>query len=222
MRFAAEKYNYLYEVLRAFDMEQQAKEVKEHENRALEEIVREQDNPDLCKYKRAVDNFYNSANNNKKFITEYIKKHRIKDGGIKENKEYYNYLRDKVISSVYWMRESWGISNMYIYVAPMIDTDLWLSIAKRDEVVGTYELEERLHRNLRIEELIAAPLSMDYFVYGAPIITGSKEEVITLRLFEMMIDEGIAKREGRAITYEIKSLTKLKASRLLRKKNKKQ
>lgn len=210
LNFACDKYNYLYDVLKAFDMEQQAKDVKEHENRALEEIVREQDNPDLRKFKSAVDNFNKSANNDKKFITEYIKKHRIKDGGKKENKEYYNYLRYKALNSIYWRKELKYIVYMYESYAPMIDTDLWLSLYKGGETVGADEIEAKLHRNIKIEELKAAPLSMTYFLLGAPIITGTKEEVIALRMFEVMIDNGIKSQEKRALTNEIKRLTKIR------------
>ena len=88
LNFASDKYNYLYQMLIAFDMEQQAEDVREHEKRALAEMEREQDNPDLRKFKKAVDNFNNSANNDKKFVTEYIKKHIIAKAGRTENKKY--------------------------------------------------------------------------------------------------------------------------------------
>lgn len=128
----------------------------------------------------------------------------------KRNLYLFYEIRSIAFSSVYWSRKAKDYYTYEIYrYAPMIKDELFNSIAKEEEVIGVIELEERLNRRIKIEELKVCPLSVSYLIFGNPIVTGTEEEYKTLTDFKEILINGIRRNEKRTIRYEIKYLQNL-------------
>ena len=119
-------------------------------------------------------------------------------------------IREYALNTVYWNRHAGGYYSVGLYsYAPMIKDDLFNKYFQQKDVVGVLEIEFALGRGIKVEELEVCPLSVDYLLWGNPIITGSEQERKILYEFADLIKEIANKNEVRAIGYELKRLQKL-------------
>ncbi len=126
------------------------------------------------------------------------------------NWELLYLIKRAAFCSVYWSRKAalYHLVEVYDY-APMIDDDLFCRLFNKGAIVGVHIMEEALERKIAVEELKVCPLSVDYLIFGEPIVTGSEAERATLLAFYDMVVDKIQKNERRAINWEIKRLSKL-------------
>lgn len=125
------------------------------------------------------------------------------------NKRLFVSCKETALSSVYWSRRVSGyhIFDVYEY-SPMIQNELFNSLFTETDIVGSLAVEEKLGRKLKIEELRVCPLSVNYLIFGEPIVTGTGAECSTLIAFHDLIEGKIKRYERRAIGAEIKYLQK--------------
>lgn len=127
--------------------------------------------------------------------------------GSSTNKEWLYRIRAYALWFEYWSKlATTYYSVTYYSYAPMIKDELFYSLFDTDAIVGAKEVEEALGRTLKIEELIACPCSVEYLLFGNPIITESEDEAETLSQFAVIIKDAIRKGEVRAIGNKIKKL----------------
>lgn len=123
---------------------------------------------------------------------------------------YYKMLQRYALQSEFWGRKYFGyFTTEYYDYAPMIDDELFTSLFDKKDIVGVEAIEKALGRKLKIEELKATPLSVDYFLFEHPIITGTQDEEKRIEEFEEIILSSIRRAEKRTIGYELKRLKKL-------------
>ena len=91
----------------------------------------------------------------------------------------------------------------------MIEDELFNSLFEQKAIVGAYDIEAALGRKIAIEELIVCPLSVNYLIFGEPLLTGSEKEREKLLAFKETVENGIRRNERRAINREIKRLNGL-------------
>lgn len=129
--------------------------------------------------------------------------------GSSTNKEWLYRIRAYALNSEYWSKyaSSYYSSTYYSY-APMVKDELFNSLFDSMVVVGVKDLEEALGRTLKIEELNVCPLSVEYLLFGSPIVTESEDEAKTLSQFAVIIKDAIRKGEVRAIGNKLKRLQK--------------
>lgn len=125
------------------------------------------------------------------------------------NKEYYYKIKKYAFNSVYWIRYATRLGSCMESYAPMIEDKVFLSVCAPDETIGALEMEERLQRPIKLEELQVVNLSIPYFLFACPMITETAEEFARLSEFEEFINRGINRNENRSIRSEIKRLYKL-------------
>ena len=126
----------------------------------------------------------------------------------KENTKLLLSCKEAAFNSVYWSRKALCYHMVDIYeIAPMVIDEVWASLLyKETDIVGVLEIEDKLGRKLKIEELSVCPLSVNYLICGEPIVTGTEEEHAKLIAFHELIVKGIQKNERRSIGYELKRL----------------
>lgn len=110
---------------------------------------------------------------------------------------------------------SYYVFEQYNY-APMIEDDLFISLFPQQTTVGALAIEKALGRRLKVEELKVCLLSVNYFLFGRPIITNTQSELVKLDDFADLIANSVNRNETNAIKWEIKNLNK----RLLARKRK--
>lgn len=126
------------------------------------------------------------------------------------NSELFYQIKRTALMSVYWGRKTslYHLVEVYGY-APMIEDELFNSLFEQKAIVGAYDIEAALGRKIAIEELIVCPLSVNYLIFGEPLLTGSEKEREKLLAFKETVENGIRRNERRAINREIKRLNGL-------------
>ena len=124
--------------------------------------------------------------------------------------DFLYHIKRTALSSVYWSKKalSYHLIEVYEY-APMIEDNLYCSLFDEKDIVGVYDMERALGRKIAVEELLVCPLSVNYLIFGEPLLTGSDKERQTLFAFYEVVKNGIRKGEKRAIGSELKRLGKL-------------
>ena len=118
------------------------------------------------------------------------------------NKELYQIIRNRALSSVYWSRkQEHYFERDILYYAPMVENWLFNSLFDSKAVVGVMQLEKALKRKINVEELAVCPLSVRYFLFGSPVITESPKEKERLIKFSVLIDDKINRYEERTKKY---------------------
>ena len=130
--------------------------------------------------------------------------------GASTNKEWMYKIRGYALSTEYWSKEAFGYYNIEVYeYGPMIKDELFNSLYAGDAVVGVVQMETDLGRPLKVEELNVCPLSVNYLLWGNPLVTESQEETETLQAFAELIQAMVLKNEKKATRNKIRLLTKL-------------
>ena len=126
------------------------------------------------------------------------------------NNELFYHIKRTALMSVYWGRKAslYHLVEVYEY-APMIEDELFNSLFEQKAIVGVYDIETALGRKIAIEELIVCPLSVNYLIFGEPLLTGSEKEREKLLAFKETVENGIRQNERRTINREIKRLSSL-------------
>ena len=126
------------------------------------------------------------------------------------NNELFYHIKRTALMSVYWSRKAslYHLVEVYEY-APMIEDELFNSLFEQKTIVGVYDIEKALGRRIAIEELIVCPLSVNYLIFGEPLLTGSEKEREKLLAFKETVENGIRQNERRTINREIKRLSSL-------------
>jgi|GEM_PF-4261225 hypothetical protein len=126
------------------------------------------------------------------------------------NSDLLYHIKRTALSSVYWSKKalSYHLIEVYEY-APMIEDELYCSLFDEKDIIGVYDMERALGRKIAVEELIVCPLSVNYLVFGEPVLTGSDKERGKLFGFYGTVKNGIKRGEKKAIGYELKRLNKL-------------
>jgi hypothetical protein len=104
--------------------------------------------------------------------------------------------------SVFWSRKAQGYIEKVYHYAPMIRDGVFLSLYNSGDIVGSYDIEQKLGRRLFIEELVPCTLSCYYFLYGKPHLSGSETEAKILGKFKEIIESSVIRNEVHAVRWE--------------------
>ena len=125
------------------------------------------------------------------------------------NKEIYREIQRYALQSYFYSRKAVDYFTIYYYTyAPMIKDEVWNAYLNTDDVVGVEAIEQAIGRRIKVDELIACPLSTQYFLFGNPIVEETEEASVTLDEFADLISQQIKRAETRTRNYLLKELSK--------------